>query len=286
MILPCQCLVPAPGVRLLGTRHGLVRLHDAAVAAAINELTRRGWGTVLASDDVRALLSACGVDDTLAATDFLREAGVLRIALDGARRFERIRLIQWPSAQPGALNACAEELSFFTGLPVTVECEEALAGDEFAILHLLHYDASVIRSIQDQARAATTAAVLTSYFVGRSLVIDAPFIPEAATPCHFCQYTAAASRPHGLGEPVPHWLQALADMQLPPGAFAGLEHPLRPSDHLLATLLLRNRVRELLGPHGHPMHPRTYLHAVQVRLDDLATVRDTPVIASDCDHCA
>lgn len=285
-ILPFQVLTPTSGVTLLATPRGLVRIHDPRMTELLQYLAAKGLGHLLEEATWSQVLAARGITDTAGAIRFLKDAGVLRSASPGQRRFSAGRLAIHPENEPTGLEGLIADLEAFTGLPFSRGLCATVAAHEFVVMYLRDHDPAAIRELQWKVRAAGSAAVLFSYFVGRSLIIDAPYIPDAGTPCHFCQTRAGRAGCTRPGATPPAWMDVLSDLQLPPGALSGLEHPLRPTDWQLGGLLLRNRVKELLGPHEVPVHSRTFLDAIQVDIDNLITVRDVPAIHPDCEQCA
>lgn len=287
LILPCQYLEPESGVFVLGTRAGLVRLHDPVAAACVGRLLDLGWGETLSNERLTALVNEARVRDSQAFIDFLVETGVLRPVAAPWRRFQTLRVIHWPAATVGDPELLQEDLAFFTGIPaIAAGVPTAVSHDEFVVLHLRTYDPDVIDFLQRQVRAARTAAMITAYYAGRTQVIDAPFVPAAATPCHFCQTQVSRIPRTATSRLAPTWMQAIGAMGMNPSAISGLEYPLRPSDYLLGQVLLRNRISELLSPQWEPLHAGVFFQAIQTNLDDLVTQRDTPPIQLDCDRCA
>lgn len=285
LILAFQCLEPAPGVCLLGTACGLLKLDDQAVAAAVKQLSGKGWGETLDQASLIELLHGCGTTSDETVVDFLVEVGVLRATPFPGRRFRCLRIVH-PSGAANEAGVLIEDLPFFTGLPLAAsEWTAPIQPDEFVVLQLRRYDPDLIDALQRQVRGARTAAMITSYYAGRTHVIDAPFMPAEATPCHFCQVRT----PHMAGARASHctptWMEALAAMQIPPSAVSGLDYPLRSSDFLLGQVLLRNRVIELLAPHGQPVHAAAVFQAIQTDLGTLAVQRGTPAVLLECDRC-
>lgn len=245
-----------------------------------------GWGETLNHEGLTDLIGEVRVRDSQELIDFLVEVGVLRQVAAPWRRFQTLRVIQWPSDSAGASELLRDDLAFFTGIhTVATGVPPAVSRDEFVVLHLHSYDPNLVDSLQRQVRAARTAAMITAYYAGRTQVIDAPFVPVAATPCHFCQTQVSRISRTATSRYAPTWMQAIGAMGMSPSAISGLEHPLRPSDYLLGQVLLRNRISELLSPQWEPLHASVFFQAVQTNLDDLATQRDTPPIQLDCDRC-
>ena len=271
---------------MLGSRSGLVRMSTPVVSACVRQVIGRGWGCTWSEDQLTALMLDHQAGDPHALIRFMMDVGVLRGVAQPWPRYKALRIIDSPASTAGEVGLLHEELPFFTGLPaVDRQASGPVQPDEFVVLHLRTYDGDLIDRLQRQVREAGTAAMVTSYYLGRTHLIDGLYAPAAVTPCHFCQQPEG--RPAALHghQRIPTWKQALDAVRLPPGAVSGLEYPLRSADYLLGQVLLRNRINELLAPQLRPLPASACLEAVQTSLDDLTAQRGVPYVNLECDRC-
>ncbi|WP_159912707.1 McbB family protein [Pantoea sp. 18069] len=282
LILPFQCMELDTGKFFLASGQGIVRLDSSDIYQAALAMHGMGWGSTITLQQLERLLVDLPQAQLPAALKYLADIGVLRQVHQDFGRFNRIWLIHDRLQE---IETLAEDIEFLTGLKCdSTRDPNSIAGNELVVLYTPKYDARLIQRVQQQVMGQDNSAMLTCYLVARNFLIDGTYIPAARTPCHFCQTAASTvQRTHGSGFSQSLTAAFKAITQKP--VITGLDYPILPTDYHLCEALIRNRVREIVGPHSRPVMTRSMLEMCQFSLDGYQLQRDTPYSSRECEFC-
>jgi McbB family protein len=283
LILPFQCVQPEPDVFLLITTVGVARLAAQAVYDVAERMHHLGWGHTLGSDACGEILANIPGEQQAPLLRYFEEIGALRTVHNDYDRYHAVKII---SSSRLASQSLRDDLNYFTGIDCTIISADSLEihENDFILVYTPEHDTELIEKVQHTAQRCENVAVLTAYLMARALIIDSLYIPAARTPCHFCELSSVARKhPARHGAPL-NWVNAVTSLTSKP-IHAGLQYEITDGDHQYAAALLRNRAREILGPHTGSISSSNILETCRFSLDGFEVQREVPPVAIDCEYC-
>lgn len=280
--MPFQCIEPEEGVYLITSRCGLVKLHSEAVFCAAGAVHALGLGYAAHPCELEGAFAAVARPRRRGMLAYFQEIGLLREVHDAYGRFAAVRLAHDDSV---SLRGLDEDIAYFTGLPCSViPTPNDIRENELIAIYTPAYDERLIAAVQSGARGHANVAVLTAYLAARTLVIDGVYHPTACTPCHFCQVQQFGLERSLGSRYAPSWIHALRSVSRK-APVASLDYGVTASDHHYCQAVLRNRIREIAGPHGRPLVARNLLETCHFAVDGYEVQRDVAAVDPECAFC-
>jgi hypothetical protein len=241
-----------------------------------------GWGKTLTERELHDLMGGFPPDSHSVTISHLREAAVLREVDDDFGRFASIRMIG--EACP-VIDELGSDLHYLTGIPcVSASDPASVEENEFVVLYTPSHQTSLILAAQREVSHFQNSPLLVAYLRGRSLVLDGLFIPLAKTPCHFCQMGPSSATFSATTGHASSWANAVHAMTIKEPV-AGMQYPVMTSDHWFCAAVLRNRIREIVGPNLEPFNSRHVLDRWEVSLEGFQVRRQMTDALIDCEFC-
>lgn len=282
LVLPFKLVEPESGIKILISQRGHTRLPTSDSTLAIEKINKLGWGAVIDSaflKDASAIIERC---DETSFSKTLQEFAILREVEDDFFRFASIRLIHDRSVR---LDHLPSDLAYLTGIPCSASLEaEGLKNNELVVLYTPSHDASLILRTQRAVEKLHNSPLLVCYLNHRTLILDGLYIPSANTPCHFCQLNAMRGISHMMSSQPNSWTKVVSEIA-EKSPLVGLQYEIIESDHSFCSAIIRNRVRELVGPNVEPIHSRAILDRWEMSLDGFQIRREVTDALIECEFC-
>lgn len=282
LILPFRIAEPEEGVHLVVSQSGYLQVSSQSLRAVMLQLASKGWGKTLTERELHDLLSDFPHSSHSVTISSLREASILREVDDDFGRYSLIRMVGESCPPIAELGA---DLHYMTGIPcVSISDPDSVQENELVVLYTPSHQASLILAAQRAVANFQNSSLLVAYLRGRTLVLDGLFVPQAKTPCHFCQTGGAATGRSLIGGHPLTWATVVHAMTAKEPV-AGMQYPVMTSDHWFCAAVLRNRIREIVGPNLDPLISRHVLDRWEVSLEGFQVRREIADVLIDCEFC-
>jgi McbB family protein len=282
LILPFKLLEPEDGIYLVVSQTGYAQLNPGPLGAAVQQLDEMGCGTLIDASKLQDVFRDFPHSSRVSAHKYLLEISILREVNDDFGRFASIRLIHESNLPIASLGT---DLEYMTGIPcITTGNADSVKENELAVLYTPTHDVSLILTAQRAVNRLQNSPLLVAYLRGRALVLDGLFIPAAKTPCHFCQSSALMASNREAVEQPPGWLSSVHAMTVKQ-SIVGMQYRIVTSDHWFCAAILRNRIREIVGPNPEPINCRMVLDRWELSLEGFQARREMTDALIECEFC-